>query len=125
MSLLDDFPHRCSILLQVPGRDDYGGITNVPTEQSTGVVCWDQPATASEIEEFEKRGILIRRKVYFRTDPSLTEKHIIKITSRDRGTTTISDPPELKVVTKSLPDASAGLGYVYKVFVEDQTGGNQ
>lgn len=125
MSLLDSLPHRCSIFLLVPGIDSYGGNTNVPTEEKADVECWEQAASSEDVEEFDKRGILIKRKIFFKEDPSLTEKHVIKITSRDRGVTIITSPPELRVKTKSLPDASAGLGLLYKVMVDDQTGGNQ
>lgn len=124
-SLLDNMPHRCTIRVLKPTRDAIGGIKLVPTEVSTDNECWEQAATNDEILQFEKRGIIASRKVYFPTDPSVQENHEILITSRDRGVTTIASPQVLKVKSRSEPDATAGLGRGFKVMCDDQTGGNQ
>jgi len=69
---------------------------------------------------YEKRGISITRKVFFLTDPAITERHEILITSRLGFA--VSSPTVLEVRSESLPDASAGMGVVYKVMVEEEVG---
>jgi len=102
-----------------------GGNKRAATVEQTSVHCWDQPLSAEEIDEFNKLGMSINRKIYFTTDPGVTEAHTILITSRDGGTTTISDPPVLEVRSKALPDISAGLGKLFRVMVNQQTGSKQ
>jgi hypothetical protein len=63
--------------------------------------------------EFDKRGISVTDKVYFLTDPGLDENHNLAIGSDTYEVRSFSDP-----------DASAGLGVVYKVFVERTTTGS-
>lgn len=125
MSLLDNMPHRCTIRILKPTKDALGGRKLVPTNVSTGNECWEQAATHEEVEEFQKRGILASRKIYFPSDPGVEENHEILITSRDRGVTTISSPQVLKVKSRAEPDCTAGLGAAYKVMCDDQTGGTQ
>jgi hypothetical protein len=125
MSLLDNLPHRCTIRVLKLAKGTLGGSKRTPTVEQTNVECWDQPASAKEIEEFQKLGMGINRKIYFKTDPGVTEAHDILITSRDRGTTTISSPFPLEVKSESLPDASAGLGVLFRVMVWQQTGSKQ
>ena len=125
MSLLDNMPHECTIRILKPTKDALGGRKLVPTNVSTGNACWEQAMTNDEVLQFEKRGILASRKVYFPTDPGVKENHEILITSRDRGVTTIASPQVLKVKSRSEPDATAGLGKCYKVVCDDQTGGTQ
>ena len=115
MSLLDRFPHRCTILAKTRSKGSLGGIKDSTSSVSTGVVCWEQQASNREREEFEKKGYTNVHKIYFLSDPSVNERNLIQITSRDQGTTTISSPDDLNVLSESLPDASAGLGRVYKV----------
>ena len=85
----------------------------------TDVVCWEQNANHNEILDYEKRGMSINRKVYFLTDPGVTVRNQILITERDG--VAVANPIELEVRTKSNPDASAGLGVVYKVMAEEIT----
>jgi len=61
----------------------------------------------------------INRKIYFLTDPGVTVQHSIYIT--ERLGTTVSSPIKLEVRTEALPDASAGLGIVYRVMAEEVT----
>ena len=120
--LLDNFPHRCSIHILKPTKGQLGSIQLVPALVSSDVVCWEQNASHEEIVEFEKRGIVVTRKVYFLTDPGVKENYRITITSRDFGATSLASPEVLEVASKSLPDASAGMGVVYKVMTREQTG---
>lgn len=122
MSLLDNLPHRCTIRKRVRSKGTLGGGRNDPSDVVTNVVCWDQPAGDSEITAYMKQGMTITRKVYFASDPGVTEQHQILITSRDGGTTAVGSPRVLDVVSDSQPDASAGLGLLYRVMCRDITG---
>ena len=79
MTILDSMPHLCTIRVLKPTKDALGGRKLVPTNVSTGNECWEQAATHEEIVDFEKRGILARRKIYFPTDPSVQENHEIPV----------------------------------------------
>ena len=125
MTLLDSLPHRCSIQILKLTKGSLGGSKRIATVEQTDVKCWDQPASDDEIDEFSKRGIKIGHKIYFSSDPAVTEAHEILITSRDAGTTTIDSPTALEVRSEALPDASAGLGKLFRVMVLDQTGTDQ
>ena len=125
MTLIDNMPHRCTIRALLPTKTALGGRKLVSTVVSTGLECWEQPASDAEIMEFEKRGIHAVRKVYFPTDPSVKENNEILITSRDRGVTTIASPPSLYVKSAAFPDCTAGLNAAFRVMCDDQTGGNE
>ena len=122
MTLLDNMPHRCTIRLVTRARGGMIGSKDTSTEVSTGNECWSQAATQTEVEEFEKRGMKVNRKVYFPSDPGLTEQNEIVMTSYDRGTTTIANQVPLEVRLIVPPDASAGMRRVWKVFAEEHTG---
>lgn len=122
MSLLDNLPHRCTIRKRVRSKGTLGGGRNDPSDVSTGVECWDQPAGDSEINFYMKQGMTINRKVYFASNPNVTEENQILITSRDGGSTTESSPVVLDVVSAAQPDASAGLGILWRVMCHYRTG---
>lgn len=127
MSLLDSLPHRCTIFKETFSKGDLGGSKATRVDEQTGVECWEQNAGHGEIEEYEKRGISISHKIYFDSDPGVTERHRIVITSRDAGVTQIASSSQkvLEVRSVSEPDAGAGLGPPYKVMVERRTGTSQ
>ena len=122
MSILDLLPHVCSakIRTRISGtaggsRDDFSD--SVFTDRE----CWQQVATMQEVEEFRKRGISVTDKIYFTTDPEVDERHNL-VDVRARGATAGAGD-EFEVRTRALPDASAGLGVVYKVMAEHSTVG--
>lgn len=119
MSLLDEMPHESTIRRRTRTKSSLGGSKDSFVNEQTEVKCWEQPATAKEIVDFEKRGISINRKVYFPTNPSVTERHQILITKRQG--VAITSPTPLEVKTILSPDSSAGLGVLYKVMVEEVT----
>jgi hypothetical protein len=84
-----------------------GGTKDAYTTVSTGLSCWVQPAKNSEIQEYSQRTISVSHKVYFISDPAVDERHVLVI----GGETYL-------VKSKSHPDASAGLGIVYKIMTE-------
>ncbi len=113
MSLLDSFPHRCTIRRRVRAKGPLGGSRDSFTDERTGVHCWEQHASSKEIVEFQKRGFESVRKIYFTSDPAVTTRHQILVTERDG--VAVASPAELDVLTEALPDASAGRGVVFKV----------
>ena len=120
MSLLNNFPHRCTIRRLVRVKGTLGGSKDSPLNEQTSILCWAQNATQKEVADFEKRGMFLSRKIYFLVDPGVTERHQILVT--EMNGTTIDNPIVLKVRTEAMPDASAGKGVVYKVFCSETTG---
>jgi hypothetical protein len=116
MGLLDQFPHRCTIRHRVRSADGLGGSQDSYTNDSTDIRCWEQAASFTEVEQYEKRGMRVSRKVYFLADPDVTVRSQILITERQG--TTVSSPTPLDVRTEAQPDAGAGLGVVYKVMCD-------
>ena len=115
MSLLDNLPHECSIVRRKHTKGTLGGqIINNEIEQ-TAVVCWEQPQPTSKDEQYQKEGMSINSKVYFLSDPQVTTRHRIIITKRNGTDVATADQVELDVMKTPIPDASVGLGIVYKV----------
>lgn len=126
MSLLDNFPHTCAASLVTWTRDSIGGQVRSYSTVFTGRACWRQLASQGEIEEFEKRGMSVSDKIYFLTDPQLdfnprkAERFVVDVSKMHaRSTTTGTD--RLEVRSKAVPDATAGLGVVYRLFVGAET----
>jgi hypothetical protein len=119
MSLLDNFPHRCTIQRRTFARGRLGGQKASLSVERTNVRCWQQQASDREIIDYEKRGIAVACKVYFTSDPGLTERHQIVVTEREGVAVT---GLELDVKSHPVPDASAGLGVVWKVMCDYSTG---
>ena len=110
MNLFDNFPYTCTIYRRRESRDVYGTVNTLVAIQ-TGVACWAQNASNSEIDQFSKRGISISHKIYFKTNPNVDERH----------TLLLSDGTSLDVVSISGPDAAAGRGVVFKVLANIST----
>ena len=131
MSLLDSgtLPHKCRTQrrTQTPGVLADGDV--VRTTLATNVPCWEQPVGTSEANRYDKLGISVETKVYFLTDPGLTERDEIVITERtDRNgrTVTVSaaNQREIQVLRPSTPDSSVGLGILFKVMGSYSPGRN-
>jgi len=113
-SLLDSFPHTCTAKRRIRTKGSLGGSKETfPTTTFTGRACWQQPAGEALIREFQKRGITVTNKVYFTADPGLDERDILIIGS-----------DTFEVRSKANPDASAGLGIVYRILCEKTTTGS-
>lgn len=111
MSILDKLPHTCTAQRRTRSQGALGGgkdswSTTVFTDRE----CWRQPAKDSESEYAMKRGISVSHKVFFTSDPQVDE--------RDR--LVFSDGNYL-VRSRPIPDASLGLGVVYRVMVDDDS----
>jgi len=117
VSLLDNLPHRCTIRRRTRAKGSLGGSKDSYTIEQTSVECWQQPAGDSEIAEFQKDGVSISHKVYFVANPSVTSRHQLLITYWDGAV--VSTPVPLDVVSHSVPDASAGMGVVWRVFCNE------
>jgi hypothetical protein len=122
MSLLNNFPHLCTIRRRIRAKGPLGGSVDTFLNEQTSVSCWEQHATAKEISDFEKRGMLITSKIFFTANPSVGERHQIIITERNGTAISSDDQIPLDVRTEANPDASAGLGVVWKVMCTENTG---
>lgn len=114
MALLtaNSFPHRATIRRRKRYVDSLGGSNDSADTVATNVPCWKQLASASEIGEFNKRSISVTDKIYFLTDLQLTTEHFIVINDQI-----------FEVRTWAGPDASAGLGVLFRAMAEYAPGG--
>lgn len=110
MSILDNLPHLCTATLRIRTKGSLGGSRDDESAVFTDRPCWRQMATEAEILEYARRDITVTDKIYFTSDPGLDNRHILRIGG-----------DEFKVRTRSLPDASAGLGVVWRVMAENKT----
>lgn len=124
MSLLENFPHLCKIARRTRQKE-VGGIgvaVDLYVVEQTDVSCWEQQASASEINDWQKRGIAIEKKVFFNSNPNVNEDSLIVITNRYNQDIVEADQLVLDVVSSPDPDASAGIGILYKVMCRKKTG---
>jgi len=122
MSLLDNLPHRCTIQRLSRTKGGLGGSRTAPTAEQTDVECWEQAATQADVLDYEKRGMSVTTKVYFAAQPMVTERHQIVITERNGVAVPAASQVAMDVVVEARPDASAGLGVLWKVMANDVTG---
>lgn len=122
MSLLNNFPHVCLIRRRVRAKGTLGGSVDTFLNEQTGVRCWQQHVTQKETEEYEKPGMTLTCKIYFTSNPNITERHQILITERNGTAIDADSRVALHAVTRAIPDASAGKGIVWKVFCTETTG---
>lgn len=113
MGILDNFPHLATAKIRVRTKDSRGGSKDSFTTVFTNRACWRQSAANREIREFEKRGMRVSHKIYFNADPGLDERHTLTIGSQI-----------MEVRSAAGPDASAGLGRVWKVMADLTTTGS-
>lgn len=117
MSLLDNLPDKCRIQYNTRTKDAVGGVQDTPVVVQENVSCWLQQASASEIERYAKRGININRKLFFVENPNVTENYEIVVTERSGVACNI----KMDVWSEPDPDASAGLGVVWRVMGNEIT----
>jgi len=107
MSLLDSLPHLATAKRRTRTKSTLGGSKDsYPTTLFTDLACWQQPAGDSEITEAQRRGITITNKIYFNADPGVDERDVLEIGGQ-----------VYKVVSFGEPDASVGLGLLWRVMV--------
>ena len=108
MSLLDTLPHLATAKRRTRTRGALvGSRDSYDTVLFTDRACWRQPVSDSETLEFQKRDVKVTHKIYFNTDPGLSDTDILVIGSESH-----------KVRSESHPDASVGLGVLWRVMVE-------
>lgn len=115
MSLPDNLPHKCDIYKEYNLPDDLGGDYDDPAAVSADVVCWVQPAEASQINQFRRRDQNVTHSVYFRTNPGVRPGYIIepkngRITCPFAGAT---------LEVKASKETTAGLGVLWLVICEE------
>ena len=115
MSLLDTLPDRCTIRRRVRTKGSLGGKKDSYTNESTNVECWEQQTGASQSTDYEKKGNAITTKVYFTSDPGLTPRHQILITSRRGTAIAAASQVPLYVKSQPHPDVSVGFGLLWRV----------
>lgn len=82
--------------------------------------CWEQAASESESQEYEKLGMAVSSKIFFTSKPNVTRRHQLLMTSR-MGVA-VAVPDVLDVVSTRLPDDSAGMGILWAVMCNRNTG---
>jgi hypothetical protein len=122
MSILDNMPHESTIRRIVRTRDSMAGSRDSFVNERTEEPCWEQQASAKEVMEFEKRGMQIDTKVFYPSNPNVTERHQIVITRRNGEAVAVGNQVVMDVVAVPEPDASAGLGIVWRVMCNRLTG---
>lgn len=118
MTVLLNFPHRCTIRRRTFTADAVGGSLASYVNEQTNVECWDQNASDSEGFTHEKVDMRVNHKVYFLVDPAVTERHEILITSRDR--VAVATPIVLRVASVSYPDVSSGMGILFRIMAYEE-----
>ena len=121
MSLLDNFPHECSIFRRGFTKASAGGNKPANTTVDTEVPCWEQPLNSRLVKDYQKEGMDIPKKVYFLTDPGITPRYRIVITKRNGVAVAAANQVELKPLGTPLPDTTAGLEIMYKVLCTEMT----
>lgn len=115
MALFDSFPHECTIQKRVKAQDSLVGSKYTRTVIQTGVQCWEQAVSSNEMLMFEKRGMKINTKVFFLSNPGITDRHEIVITKRNGVSVPLASQTPIQDLFVTGPDASAGLGILFKV----------
>lgn len=114
MSILDSLPHSASAYPRVRVPDSMGGSRDsLGSAIFSGRPCWRQVMREREVFEYMKRGFHVTDKVYFTSDPGLDDRHILVV-----------DGDTLEVVSTAIPDASAGMGVVWRVMARISSTGS-
>ncbi len=110
MALIDsvNMPHRVDSQIRSVTRDAVLGSVETWADELTNLPAWVQTASQNEITEFQKRGIVVDTKVYVVSDHGLTAAHRLVFSTRN-------------LEVRSVADASAGLGIIWKVMCEERT----
>ncbi len=109
MTLLNNMPHLVTHQVRSTTRNELlGHDETFPTNVATDVPAWVQTASEAEIDEFEKRGFRVTHKVYYPTDPGLTEANQILFGTK-------------RLEFRAIADRSAGLGILFKIMAEEKS----
>ncbi len=109
MPLLDSMPHTATAKRRTRTRDALmGRVDTWPDTLFAGRACWNQQASASEVMQWQARGVSVSHKVFFASNPGVDSSCCLEVGGR-----------RLEVRSWPEPDASAGLGVVWRVMCED------
>lgn len=124
MSLLENLPHRCTIALRKREKSLEGLGSSVDSFSivSQDVSCWEQTRSEKSEVDMQKRSMDDIRKVYFTADLGLDEKYVLIMTSKNGTAIPLASQKILSVVSKAEPDASAGMGILWRVMCQYRTG---
>lgn len=115
MSLLDNLPHRATILREVRTQDALGGETRTWAVVARDVPCWVQRIGAREQERFDARGVKVDKSVYFRVDPGLAENQLLRIVDPQTAQT-------MHLEVRAMIDAGVHLGGPFRATTVFYTG---
>ena len=108
--LLENLPHACTAKRRSRAGDGMGGsVDTFPTTIFSARACWRQQLSSSEVLWWQQRSVNVSNKVFFAEDPELDENCILEFPGED-------DFYDVK--SYASPDASAGLGVLYRVMVD-------
>ena len=105
--ILENLPHTCTAKLKVRTQGAMGSSKNSLTTVFSDRACWRQPAGDSEQMLAMKMGVSVSHKVYFVSNPQLDNRHVLVFSD---GTYDVTSRP--------MPDASVGLGVVWRVMLQ-------
>ena len=111
VSLLDNLPHLATAKRRLRTSDGMGGyVDTYPTALFSGRACWRMSATNQEVQWWQQRGQEVTERVYFAAEPEFGVEP-----SEEAGVVLEIDGARFDVVSTVHPDASAGLGALWKV----------
>lgn len=110
MGILNSLPHLATAYVRARTQDAYGGSRDSLTVLFSEIPCWQQTASDTETRAYDKRGIAVTDKVYFTFNPQLDERHVLEVNG-----------VQFDVVSRAVPDASAGKGVIWRVMVAAST----
>ena len=105
MSLLTSMPHVATIQTRTVTAGLMGGSVESFTTRETGIAAWVQPASAAEIDRFERRGFRVDFKMFFKEDPGVSETDQVILDG-------------VRYEFRAFSDRGAGLGRLFAAFVE-------
>jgi len=105
-----DMPHVVDVHNFVNSRDRYGGLSNYQVVAYADEPAWVQPASAKDVVEYERRGVVITHVVYFLRNLALTTEHRIVHDGKS-------------YIVTGFQDASAGLSVLWKAIVSHNVDG--
>jgi hypothetical protein len=118
MSILDNMPHTCRHQREAHSNDQYMGRTAAATTIATGLECFVQNASFTEIAEFQKIGQRITHKVFWRLYSEKRPGDLLNSFAMANGSTNNGLPGELKV--RATTDRTVFREFAYCSFCEEE-----
>jgi len=122
VALFDKLPHLCKIQRRTSVKDTMIGRKVSRTVEQTDVECWEQGVSANEVTAYGKLGVRVTSKVYFKSNPNVTDRHEIVLTSRNGAVISAANQVVLQSLLPAIPDASAGKQVLFRVMCDNNPG---